>query len=128
MEQSIEETVEALVRFTAKGSFPVPQAFRWRNRRFDIAQIEQVCRCPSDLSVHEEGPLSYGHFSSRWVRGSDTHPTHPRATKGSLCYRVRTKRNRFDLRLDLERSQWVLETLLGDAEVDTDERASGIAR
>jgi hypothetical protein len=111
MFQPIHEPVDALVTFTPGAPYPTLRAFRWRRRRYDITSIESVRRCTATDPQEEAEPRTYGHFSSRWVRGAGSSPTSGVVTHGSLCYRVRVGSDDFELRLDPKRSQWVLEGL-----------------
>jgi hypothetical protein len=114
MYQPIEDPVDALVDYRASDRYPLLRAFRWRNHRFEVDRIDAVRRCPSEPMSTEEQPRSYGHFSSRWVRNADTHPPPVRDARGSLCYRVRSGQDGFELRLDLDRLRWILEAIIGD--------------
>ena len=112
----IGETVDALVTFKVDGRYPLLQAFRWCDRRFDIVRIDGVRRCAGQPRPTTDEPRSYGHFSSRWTPSSEA-PSSPHPSHGAgLCYRVRTAHDCFELRLDLERSQWVLEALVDAVE------------
>jgi len=116
----IEETVDALVSFKVNGRYPLLQAFRWRDRRFDVVRIDGVRRCAGQPRPPADEPRSYGHFSSRWTPSSEASSSPRPSHSAGLCYRVRTAQNCFELRLDLERSQWVLEALVGDIEIDAE--------
>ncbi|UCF10305.1 MAG: hypothetical protein JSW65_01080 [Candidatus Bipolaricaulota bacterium] len=118
MFQPIHEPVDALVTFTTSGRYPILEAFRWRRQRYDITGIESVRRCTPSPSSPAEEPRSYGHFSSRWTRGSEFARRVGGASRSSLCYRVRAGTDRFELQLDPKDSRWMLEGVLIESDED----------